>query len=48
MLRKFLLVGLYVVIKPGSITQITIGTVTCAIFLMIQLQAKVRATVATW
>ena len=40
MLRKFLLVGLFVIIQPGSILQIVIGTITCAIFLMVQLQAQ--------
>ena len=38
--RKFLLVGLFVNVQPGSITQITIGTIVCAVYLMIQLQAK--------
>ena len=39
--RKFLLVGLFVW-QPaqGSITQITVGTITAAVYLMIQLQAK--------
>ena len=33
MLRKFLLVGLFVIVEPGSITQITLGTIVCAVFL---------------
>ena len=40
MLRKFLLVGLFVVVQPGSIMQIALGTIVCASFLMVQLQAK--------
>ena len=40
MLRRFLLVGLFVTLAPGSITQITVGTIVCAIYLMIQLQAR--------
>ena len=40
MLRRFLLVGLFVTLMPGSITQIAIGTITSAVYLMIQLQAK--------
>ena len=40
MLRKFLLVGLFVVFEPGSITQIITGTIVCAVYLMIQLQAR--------
>ena len=39
--RKFLLVGLFVW-QPtqGSITQIAVGTIVAAVYLMIQLQAK--------
>jgi len=37
--RKFLLVGLYVTVQPGSIMQIAIGTITSATYLMVQLQA---------
>ena len=40
MLRKFLIVGLFVVVSPGEITQLAIGTIFCAVYLMIQLQAK--------
>ena len=39
-LRKFLLVGLFVTIEPGSILQISIGTIVCAMYLMVQLQAQ--------
>ena len=38
--RKFLLVGLYVTVQPGSIMQIAIGTITAAVYLMVQLQAQ--------
>ena len=40
MARKFLLVGLFVTIEPGSITQITSGTIVCAVYLLVQMQAK--------
>jgi len=40
MLRKFLLVGLFVNFVPGSIMQIAIGTMVSAAFLMVQLQAQ--------
>ena len=40
MLRKFLLVGLFVTIAPGSITQIALATIVSAIFMLIQLQTK--------
>ena len=40
MLRKFLLVGLFVTIEPGSITQIALATIVTAVFLLVQLQAK--------
>ena len=40
MLRKFLLVGLFVTIKPGSIMQIALATIVTAVFLLVQLQAK--------
>jgi hypothetical protein len=40
MLRRFLLVGLFVVIQPGQIMQICAGTIVAGIFLLIQLQAK--------
>jgi uncharacterized membrane protein YhaH (DUF805 family) len=39
MLRKFFLVGLFVVLEPGTILQITCGTIVCATYLMVQLQA---------
>ena len=39
MLRKFLLVGVFVVVKPGSVLQIAVGTTVCAAYLMVQLQA---------
>ena len=40
MLRKFLLVGLFVVIEPGSVTQIALATIVTAVFLLVQLQSK--------
>ena len=40
MLRKFLLVGLFVTLMPGTIMQISIGTIVSAVYLMIQLQAS--------
>ena len=40
MLRKFLLVGLFVTVQPGSIMQIAIGTIFNAAYLMVQLQAR--------
>jgi len=40
MLRKFLLIGLLVTIEPGSVIQIVMGTVVCATYLMVQLQAQ--------
>merc|ERR1712185_831001 len=40
MLRKFLLVGLFVTIEPGSITQISLATIVCAVFMLVQLQSK--------
>ena len=39
MLRKLLLVGVFVVVKPGSILQVSVGTIVCATYLMVQLQA---------
>ena len=39
MLRKFLLVGLFATIQPGTILQISIGAIVCAAYLMVQLQA---------
>ena len=40
MLRKFLLVGLFVTLMPGTIMQVSVGTIVCATYLMIQLQAS--------
>jgi len=40
MLRKFLLVGLFVTVMPGTIMQISLGTIVCAVYLMVQLQAS--------
>ena len=39
MSRRFLLVGLFVVLEPGTITQITLGTIVSAVYLLIQMQA---------
>jgi len=39
MLRKFLLVGVMVLVEPGAILQISIGTITCAAYLIVQLKA---------
>jgi hypothetical protein len=38
MARRFVLVGLFVVIKPGTVTQLFLGSTCCAAYLMIQLQ----------
>ena len=38
MLRKFLLVGLFVTLEPGSVLQITIGTIVAAAYLMVQVR----------
>jgi hypothetical protein len=35
MLRKFLLIGLFVVVEPGTILQVTIGTITSAAYVRI-------------
>jgi hypothetical protein len=40
MLRKFLLVGVMVLVEPGTLLQISIGTIFCAVYLLIQLQAR--------
>jgi len=40
MLRKFLLVGIFVTLAPGSILQISVGTIVTAAYLMVQLQAS--------
>ena len=40
MLRKFLLVGLFVVVEPGSIRQVVLATMVCVVFLMVQMQAR--------
>ena len=42
MLRKFLLVGLFVTVQPGSIMQISIGTIVCAIYLCVVVAARTR------
>ena len=40
MLRKLILVGFAVVYQPGSILQIVTGTIVCAIYLLLQMQAR--------
>ena len=40
MARKLLLVGLLVPVEAGSITQTTVGTIVCAVYLMLQVYAK--------
>ena len=46
MARKLLLVGIFVTVEPGSVTQLAIGTIVCAVYLIIQLTAQpyARAT----
>ena len=39
MARKFLLVGLFVNLQPGTLLQITVAVIVCATYLMVQLQA---------
>ena len=38
MARRFVLVGLFVLIEQGSLVQVVVGTLFCAVFLTIQLQ----------
>lgn len=40
MLRKFLLVGLFVILSPGTILQIAVGTVVSAAYLVRLLTAR--------
>lgn len=40
MIRRFVLVGLFVVVEPGTIMQITLATIFCAVYLMVQLQVR--------
>jgi hypothetical protein len=40
MARRLFLVGVFVDIEPDTITQLMVGTIFCAIFLMIQLLAR--------
>jgi len=40
MLRKFLLIGLFVTVEPGTILQIFIGTVVSGAYFMIQMKAQ--------
>ena len=40
MARRFFLVGVFVDVEPDTITQLVVGTLFCAIYLMIQLQCK--------
>ena len=40
MLRRFLLVGVAVVISPGSLTQLAVGTVVSLAHMMVQIQAR--------
>ena len=39
MLRRFLLVGLFSIVRPGSIAQLVAATMFCVLYLTIQLQA---------
>ena len=40
MLRRFVLVGVMVIIERGTIFQITVGTIFSAVYLLVQLQAQ--------
>jgi len=56
MMRKFLLIGLFVTLEPGTILQIAIGTIVSAAYIMMQLKAQpyknftddVLAQAASW
>ena len=39
-LRRFLLVGVAVLISPGSLTQLTLGAIVALAYLMVQMQAR--------
>ena len=39
MTRRFFLVGIAVIIRPGSVVQITLGTLFCTVYQLIQMQA---------
>jgi hypothetical protein len=38
MLRRLLLVGVFVLIQRGSITQLVVGSTFCAVYLLLQMQ----------
>ena len=38
MVRRFVLVGLFVIVEPGTVTQVVGGTLFCAVYLTVQLQ----------
>ena len=40
MLKRFLLVGVFVVIAPGTAMQVSVGAIVGAVFLLFQMQAK--------
>ena len=40
MMRRFVLVGLFVVAQRGTVMQLFLGTTFCAVYLMVQLQAR--------
>ena len=46
MLRKFLLVGLFIVIESGTVTQIALATIFCAVYLLIQMQVRLAGKAA--
>ena len=41
MTRRFVLVGLFVVVQPGKVLQVFLGTTFSAFFLMVQLQVLI-------
>lgn len=40
MLRRLVLVGLFVNVAPGTMMQVSLGTIFCAVYLIVQLQAR--------
>ena len=44
MMRKYLLVGQFIILEAGSILQITIGTIVSAAYLMIQVRIESATT----
>ena len=48
MVRRLCLVGVFVLVQRGSLTQLAVGTIFCAVYLFIQMQVGAGSEAGAW